>query len=96
MTDSGIQEVAFDIRGRICPSTLLLALKEMNGRSEALRKGEVRLRFLADNRDSVVTIPSAARNMGYGVAVDKVSHHYEILIGAPQDSLCQRPTEPGT
>jgi len=70
----------FDIRGQICPSTLLIALREMNNHRERLRKGALRLIFRTDNRDSTVTIPDAAGNMGYGAAVAKEGDHYRIEV----------------
>lgn len=77
-----MDELVYDLRGRICPSTLLVAMKEMNTHREQLQQGRVQLRFLLENRDATVTIPEMARNMGYGVEVTKVEHHYELLIGA--------------
>ena len=77
-----MNELVFDLRGRICPSTLLVAMKEMNNHRQQLQEGRVQLRFLLENRDATVTIPEMARNMGHGVEVAKVEHHYELLIGA--------------
>ncbi|HEY6838832.1 MAG TPA: sulfurtransferase TusA family protein [Geobacteraceae bacterium] len=74
----------FDIRGQICPSTLLIALKEMNLHRDALRSGEVQLAFKTDNRDATITIPDAAANMGYGVSVEKEEGYYVIVIEAGQ------------
>jgi len=48
----------FNIRGQICPSSLLTALREINTHQEALHDRVVRLRFLTDNRDCVTTIPN--------------------------------------
>jgi len=72
--------IELDIRGQLCPATLLVALKEMNARAALLRKGEVKLRFLIDNRDAMITIPESASNMGYAVAVEKQEGHYCIVI----------------
>ncbi len=74
------QTIEFDIRGQICPSTLLIALRELNTHRERLRRGEVRLAFRTDNRDATVTIPDAAENMGYGVQVTKTDDGYVVLI----------------
>jgi len=71
----------FDIRGQICPSTLLVALREINRHRDALQDGSMGLLFITDNRDSTVTIPEAAENMGYRAEVRKVGHHYEVEIG---------------
>lgn len=80
MDNSGQRVVQFDIRGQICPSTLLIALKEMNRHKEELRSGEVALLFKTDNRDATVTIPDAAENMGYGANVVKEADYYLITI----------------
>lgn len=74
--------VEFDIRGQICPSCLLLALREVNARKEALRNGQVRLCIRTDSRDAITTIPDAMQNMGYAVAVTKDRGHYLITIAA--------------
>lgn len=80
MEQNGQKVLEFDIRGQICPSTLLIALREMNDRREELRTGEVRLVFKTDNRDATVTIPEAAGNMGYGVDVAKEADYYLITV----------------
>jgi len=72
----------FDIRGQLCPATLLVALKEVNARAADLRKGSVQLCFITDNRDATITIPESASNMGYAVTVEKKEEHYRILISA--------------
>ena len=75
-----METIEFDIRGQICPSSLLVALKEVNSRAEGLRQGSVQLRFLTDNRDATITIPESAANMGYGVSVEKKEGYYRITI----------------
>ena len=77
-----MQELVFDLRGRICPSTLLVAMKEMNEHRQELQERAVKLRLLVENRDATVTIPEMARNMGYAVSLNKVEQHYEITISA--------------
>lgn len=69
-----------DIRGQICPATLLVALQEINRHQARLRDGSLALRLLTDNRDCLVTIPESARNMGYAAAVDRDGAHYVIEI----------------
>ncbi len=76
--------VEFDIRGQVCPSTLLTALREINKHSEQLKKGTARLSFKTDNRDSVSTIPESAKNMGYAAHVIKTKGYYCIEIGRGQ------------
>lgn len=75
-----VELVEVDIRGQICPSSLLAALREVNARRARLKQGTVRLVLMTDNRDATVTIPDAARNMGYDVSVDKLDGYYRIEI----------------
>jgi TusA-related sulfurtransferase len=82
MAMTEMQELVFDLRGRICPSTLLVAMKEMNEHRQELQERAVQLRLLVENRDATVTIPEMARNMGYAVSLNKVEQHYEITISA--------------
>ena len=72
--------IEFDIRGQICPSTLLTALQVINEYSLQLSDGSVKLAFKTDNRDAIGTIPESASNMGYAVAVTKGDGHYLIEI----------------
>jgi TusA-related sulfurtransferase len=71
-----------DMRGQICPSSLLTALREINSNKMALRSGALRLSLLSDNRDSTATIPESAANMGYGVSVIKEGDYYRIDVFA--------------
>jgi TusA-related sulfurtransferase len=80
-----VETIEFDIRGQICPSSLLVALKEVNRRAESLRQGNVRLCFFTDNRDATITIPESASNMGYGVSVEKREGYYCIVIAGKND-----------
>ncbi len=72
--------IEFDIRGQICPSSLLVALKEVNARADILRQGEVKLCFITDNRDATITIPESASNMGYAATVVKKEGYYRIEV----------------
>jgi TusA-related sulfurtransferase len=72
----------YDIRGQICPSTLLTALREVNRYRQELRAGRLHLVFFTDNRASTGTIPEAVRNMGYRVAVDPCEGGYRIVVEA--------------
>ncbi len=74
------EALEFDIRGQICPASLLIALKALNAHKERLRRGEVSLAFKSDNRDATVTIPDAATNMGYRVQVTKVDDFYVVVV----------------
>lgn len=80
MTESSPNRLEFDIRGQICPSTLLTALREVNLHKEGLRRGEVALIFVTDNRTATGTIPEAVRNMGYEVTVARRDGAYRIVI----------------
>lgn len=72
--------VELDIRGHVCPASLLISLKKMNAMREELSSGEVALRILTANRESVPTITEVARSMGYAVAVEHTEAHYAILV----------------
>lgn len=80
MSEIKTELIEFDIRGQICPSTLLTALREVNTHKKALKNGKVQLAIMTDNRDSTTTIPDSVRNMGYGVSVSKDQDCYRILI----------------
>ncbi|HTG80767.1 MAG TPA: sulfurtransferase TusA family protein [Geobacteraceae bacterium] len=72
--------IEFDIRGQLCPSTLLTTLKEVNKHKVELRSGSVKLLFRTDNRDCTITIPDTVTIMGYGVKVARDADHYVIEI----------------
>ena len=73
--------VVLDLRGHVCPSSLLISLKKMNAMREGLSSGEVALRILTANRESVPTITEAARSMGYAVTAEHAEAHYVLLVG---------------
>ncbi len=74
------KRVAIDIRGQICPSTLLTALKEINTHKEGLRSGGTRLVIMTTNRNATSTIPNTASDMGYTAEVVKEDGYYIIEI----------------
>ncbi len=74
--------LTFDIRGQICPATLLTALREINGHATALKSGQVELVFLTANRDSTHTIPASVENMGFRVDVAEEGGYYVIKVSA--------------
>ena len=80
MAEPAVKTIEYDIRGQICPSSLLTALREINTHQGALRDRAVRLRFLTDNRDCVTTIPESARNMGYAAEVLRERGCYRIEV----------------
>ncbi|SKA18272.1 TusA-related sulfurtransferase [Trichlorobacter thiogenes] len=69
-----------DLRGQICPSTLLTALRETNTNKTELRSGELKLVILTDNRNSTTHISESIGAMGYRVEVVKEQEYYRITI----------------
>lgn len=69
-----------DLRGQICPSTLLVALREVNSAKGKMKEESFCLRFLSDNRSSVTHINDAVSSMGYRVEVGKTDDYYSIQI----------------
>lgn len=80
MDDMEIKEI--DMRGQICPSTFISALREINLNKNDIKSETLKLVFITDNRDSTVTIPETAENMGYGTTVTKEGSYYRIEIFA--------------
>lgn len=74
---------SFDIRGQICPSTLLIALKQINMYHQELKEGTLQLEFLTDNRDAVSTIPAAVNDMGYTSSIENTDGYYHLIIKGP-------------
>ena len=74
------QTIEFDITGQICPSTMLIAMREINRNFSALNNGNLKLLFRTDNRDCTNTIPEAAGNMGLKASVNKSDSGYTILV----------------
>lgn len=71
-----------DVHGQVCPSTLLLALREVNRLQDEIRSGAVQLEVRTDNRHATVTIPGAVKSMGLTARVHKEENFYLIQIGA--------------
>jgi len=69
-----------DLRGQICPSTLLIALREVNSARAELKAGTLSLLFFTDNRSSTTHISETVTNMGYLVTVDKSEGFYLISV----------------
>jgi hypothetical protein len=78
MTDKNV--IQLDIRGQICPSCLLLTLKELNARGEAVRRGGTEIVVLTDDRQALGTIPGAVDKMGYQTDVSREDGLYRIRI----------------
>ena len=69
-----------DIRGQICPSSLLLALREINKNFYRLAAGGLEIIVLTDNRDATGTIPTTVENMGLHAEVEKIAGYYRIHV----------------
>jgi len=72
----------FDIRGQVCPSALLVSLREINALYDQLLQGTSTLHVLTDSRKATGTIPTAAANMGLKVEVRPEHGYYLIVIGS--------------
>lgn len=72
--------VNVDARGFVCPSSLLVALKELNKHKEGLQSGQIRVEFLIDNHDSTNRICEAVKSMGYTFAVTDEHNGYAIAV----------------
>ncbi|MBN2810225.1 MAG: sulfurtransferase TusA family protein [Deltaproteobacteria bacterium] len=80
MTNNLPSVVEFDIRGQICPSSLLITLREINTRRQAIKSRLQEILILTDNRDATTTVPEALHNMGYVVTVEKLDGYYAIKV----------------
>jgi len=80
MSETTPRSIELDICGQICPSTLLVVLREMNNNFEELNSGRAKIIIKTDNRDATNTIPEAAENMGFQVTVSKSGGAYTIMI----------------
>jgi TusA-related sulfurtransferase len=80
MTTKNQKHIEYDIRGQICPSTLLTTLKEINRLREQLSSGAICIEVKTDNRDATSTIPTTVNNMGYEATVTKKKGYYQIII----------------
>ncbi len=80
-----MKTIEIDIRGQICPSCLLLVLREVNQRHRELMDGNLCLVILTDNRAATGTIPDAVNNMGIAAAVEKLAGYYRIIIQGQHD-----------
>jgi hypothetical protein len=76
------QTIALDIRGQICPSCLLLTLKEVNRHAAAIRDGGIEIVVTTDDRQATATIPSTVDRMGFGTEVSRLDGGYRIRIFA--------------
>jgi len=75
-----LQTIDIDIRGQICPSCLLLTLKELNRHGTAVRTGNTEIRVTTDDRQATSTIPATASRMGFRTEVVRQDGSYHIRI----------------
>lgn len=75
--------IEVDMRGQVCPSTLLVALDNLNRHASGLQNGSIRLLIVTDNREALHTIPATAENMGYATGITKMADRYEIMVSRP-------------
>lgn len=66
------QTINLDIRGQICPSCLLLTLKELNQNAAAIRGGSTEIVVVTDDRQATATIPATAERMGFRTEVTRI------------------------
>jgi TusA-related sulfurtransferase len=81
----GQTTITLDIRGQICPSCLLLALKEVNRNAEVLRAGACDIVVLTDDRQATTTIPAAMGKMGFVAVAKRTAEGYRIHISAREE-----------
>lgn len=74
------QTIDIDIRGQICPSCLLLALKELNCRIAEVRSGQAEIVVMTDDRQATSTIPATVGRMGFSADVARVGDAYRVRI----------------
>lgn len=72
--------IQLDIHGQICPSCLLLTLKVLNEHGPELRRGELDIVVMTDDRQATSTIPEAAARMGYQSDISHNGNAYRIHI----------------
>ena len=78
-----MKKVEMDIRGQVCPSSLLLALQVANKNYVDISNGVMQVVIKTDNRDATDTIPNAVENMGVKAVVEKVEGYYQITLMSP-------------
>jgi len=75
-----MQTIDIDIRGQLCPSCLLLTLKELNNHGAAVRACHTEIVVMTDDRQATATIPATAERMGFRTEVDRLDDGYRIRI----------------
>lgn len=75
-----MRTIDINILGQICPSCLLLTLRELNSNGAAIRAGNTELVVVTDDRQSTATIPATAERMGLHSEVGRLDESYRIRI----------------
>lgn len=75
-----MQTLDIDIRGQICPSCLLLTLKELNRIGADIRAGSAEIVVLTDDRQATTTIPVTVNRMGFHTDITRLEGGYRIRI----------------
>jgi hypothetical protein len=75
-----MKTIDIDIRGQICPSCLLLTLKELNLNSAAVRAGHTEIVVTTDDRQATTTIPVTVERMGFRSTVVRMDDGYLVRI----------------
>jgi TusA-related sulfurtransferase len=77
-----VNSITIDISGQLCPSCLLLTLKDLNRHADAVRNGGTEIVVTTDDRQATATIPDAVNKMGYAAEVTRVDAGYRIRVCA--------------
>ena len=75
-----MKTIEMDIRGQVCPSSLLMALQVANKNYAEIANGLMQVVIKTDNRDATGTIPDALENMGVVAKVEKIEGYYKITL----------------
>ena len=75
-----MRRIEIDVRGQVCPSTLLTVLNEVNKHHSGLAAGESCLVIYSDNRAATGTVPPAVDNMGLASEIERKRDYYKITI----------------
>jgi len=76
--------VHIDVRGFVCPSSLLVALRELNKYRESLRSDHFKMELMVDNHESTNRICHAVKSMGYDFQVTDTDNSYCIVVNKPK------------
>jgi TusA-related sulfurtransferase len=72
--------VHIDVRGYVCPSSLLVALRELNKYRDLLRTDHFTMELMIDNHESTNRICDAVKSLGYDFRVTDVDNSYCIVV----------------